>query len=301
MVVQDLLVGPSGFTLSSPIAKLVRGLRLRTICVRLCPTGMDSMTDDRAAGYRELASILRTAIQRGDYPPGSTLPKQREIASRYAVNLGTVHKAVAVLEAEGLVTPVRRRGTVVRTRPPIRRLGTDRYAKSKWKFGNLVAFGADREASGRPWSPTEQTQTVRLVAADPRVAEALDVSAGQLVYERARLIKDGDTPTHTLTSYYRVEDVEGTPLVDPTPGPAGRGGGFAVLTIQGLEPDHMTETISARMPTPEEADQLRLPAGEPVMVLERRTYTSDNRLVELAYGVHAASRFEWAYSFVIPD
>jgi len=262
---------------------------------------MEPKADDRAAGYRELAAVLREAIQRGDYPPGSTLPKQREIANEHGVNLGTVHKAVALLEAEGLVTPVRRRGTVVRQRPPMRRLGVDRYAKSKWKFGNLVAFGADREASGRAWSPTDQTQTVGLVAADARVAEALDLTPGQLVYERARLVKDGDTPTHTLTSYYRVEDVEGTPLVDPTPGPAGPGGGFAVLTIQGLEPDHMTETFWARMPTPAEVDQLRLPAGEPVMILERRTYTSNDRLVELAYGVHAASRFAWTYSFTIPD
>jgi GntR family transcriptional regulator len=262
---------------------------------------MEPTADDRATGYRDLAAVLRAAIQRGDYPPGSTLPKQQEIANEYGVSLGTVHKAVAVLEAEGLVTPVRRRGTVVRTRPPMRRLGTDRYAKGKWKFGDLVAFGADREASGRAWSPTDQTQTVGLVAADHRVAEALGVEPGELVYERARLVKDGNAPTHTLTSYYRVEDVEGTPLADPTPGPAGRGGGFAVLTIQGLEPQRMTETISARMPTPEEMEQLQLPAGEPVMVLERRTYTSGDRIVEFAHGVHAASRFAWIYSFEIPD
>jgi GntR family transcriptional regulator len=262
---------------------------------------MEPKEDDRAAGYRDLASVLRAALQRGDFPPGSTLPKQKEIARQHGVNLGTVHKAVAVLEAEGLVTPVRRRGTVVRERPPMRRLGADRYAKSKWKFGNLVAFAADRDASARSWSPTEQTQTVRLVAADLRVAEALGVNPGQMVYERARLVKEGDTPTHSLTSYYRVEDVEGTPLVDPSPGPAGRGGGFAVLTMQGLEPHHMTETIRGRMPTPEEAVQLHLPAGEPVMILERHTYTSDNRLVEFARGVHAASRFAWTYSFIIPD
>ncbi|MGW8649232.1 UTRA domain-containing protein [Nocardia salmonicida] len=68
----------------------------------------------------------------------------------------------------------------------------------------------------------------------------------------------------------------GPPLVDPTAGPAGRGGGFAVLTLQGYEPDHMTETISARMPTPEETKKLDLPSGEPVTILGRRTYTVDD-------------------------
>lgn len=252
-------------------------------------------------GYRELSDLLRDAIQRGEYPPGSTLPKQDEIAQEHGVNIKTVRQAVRVLEAEGLVTPVRRRGTVVRLRPPMKRLGIDRYAKSKWKFGGLVAFAADREASGREWKPTDQTQQVRMVDADPEVAAALEVEEGTPVYERARLVTEGDVPTHTLTSYYRQEDVEGTPLVDPTPGPAGRGGGFAVLTLQGLEPDTMTESINARMPTREEIELLQLPAGEPVMILQRKTFTRDGRVVEFARGVHAASRFSWSYTFKIPE
>ena len=181
------------------------------------------------------------------------------------------------------------------------RLGVDRYAKSKWKFRDLVAFAADREASGRKWRLTDQTQTVRSVPADADVAEALGLEPGQTVYERARLVKEGAVPTHTLTSYYLPEHVEGTPLVDPKPGPAGPGGGFAVLTLQGLEPHHMTETFFARMPTPEETSLLELPMGQPVMVLERRTYTADGRIIEYARGIHSASRFSWSYSFEIPD
>lgn len=251
-------------------------------------------------GYRKLAGILRGGIERGDHPAGATLPKQDEIAAEYRVNIKTVRQAVGLLEAEGLVTPVRRRGTVVRPRPPMQRLGVERYAKSKWKSGT-VAFGADREASGREWRPGEQTNAVSKVEADPEVAAALGVQSGTAVYERARLVKEGDLPTHTLTSYYRVEDVEGTPLVDPRPGPAGHGGGFAVLTQRGLEPDTVTETFHARMPTPNEAVELQLLAGEPLMVLRRTTSTREGRVVEFARGVHAASRFSWAYTFPMPD
>jgi GntR family transcriptional regulator len=251
-------------------------------------------------GYRDLAALLRQAIQRGDYPEGSTLPKQDEIAAEHGVNINTVRQAVRVLEAEGLVTPVRRRGTVVRPRVAMKRLGTDRYAKSKWKSG-LVAFAADREATGRAWTPGDQTNEVRLTEADAEVAAALELPPGAPVYERARLVKEAGVPTHTLTSYYRPEDVEGTSLVDPTPGPAGRGGGFAILTTRGLEPDTITETVHARMPTPEETDLLQLPAGEPVMILHRTTSTHEGRPVEFARGVHAASRFTWSYTFKIPD
>jgi len=251
-------------------------------------------------GYRELAASLREAIERGTYPPGSTLPKQEEIAAEHDVNIKTVRQAVRLLEAEGLVTPVRRRGTVVREHPPIARLGAERYAKSKWKFG-VVAFAADREASGRTWKLSDQTNQTRKVDADREITEAFGLPVDAPVYERRRLVKDAGTPTHTLTSYYRPEDVEGTPLTDPKPGPAGAGGGFAVLTLQGLEPDTITESVHARMPTPDEIRELELPAGEPVMVLQRRTYTADGRLIEVARGVHAASRFVWSYTFKIPD
>jgi GntR family transcriptional regulator len=125
------------------------------------------------------------------------------------------------------------------------------------------------------WKPTDQTQSVAQVGADAEIAQAFEIEPGTPVYERARLVKDGDQPTHTLTSYYLPKDVENTPLVDPTPGPAERGGGFAVLTLQGLVPDHITESFHARMPTPDEIEQLDLPAGEPVMILQRRTYTAD--------------------------
>ncbi|MEV0709254.1 GntR family transcriptional regulator [Nocardia aurea] len=253
------------------------------------------------SGYRDVADSLREDIQSGDYAPGSTLPKQNELAERFGVNIKTVRQAVALLESEGLVTPIRRRGTVVRERPPMKRMGTERYAKSKWKYGDTVAFAADREASGRPWKPTDQTQKVTLLEADAEVAEAYGIAPNTRVYERARTVRESGQPTHTLASYYLPEVVEGTPLVDPTPGPAGRGGGLAVLTMQGYEPDHMTETIFARMPTPDEVKTLELPAGEPVMILTRRTFTADNVLVEFARGVHAASRFSWTYDFKLPD
>ena len=52
-----------------------------------------------AHGYRELAAVLRDGIQRGDYPQGTTLPKQADLAAEYGVNIKTVRNAVALLES----------------------------------------------------------------------------------------------------------------------------------------------------------------------------------------------------------
>ncbi|MCA2177061.1 UTRA domain-containing protein [Nonomuraea glycinis] len=56
-----------------------------------------------------------------------------------------------------------------------------------------------------------------------------------------------------------------------------------------------------RRPVQPQRHGLDLPTGEPVIELRRTTRTADGRVVEYARGVHAASRFMWSYTFVIPD
>ncbi|MFI8005964.1 GntR family transcriptional regulator [Streptomyces sp. NPDC086010] len=254
-----------------------------------------------APKWRELADKLAERIRAGVYAPGEQLPHIRKLVEDGEGSKSTVHAAYKALEAEGLVTSSRGHGTVVRQHVPLKRLGIARYDKAKWRDGDEVAFIADRVASGRAYRRNEQTQTVSRVEAPPAVSAAHGLPEGAEVYARARLVKEGEQPTHTLTSYYRPEHVEGTRIVDPTPGPAGRGGGFRVLYDAGYEIDHMREQIFARAATPDESRLLQLPPGEPVVELHRTTFTADGTVVEFAIGVHAASRFAWEYDFKVPD
>lgn len=254
-----------------------------------------------APKWRELADRLAAQIRSGELGAGERLPHIRELVEAGEGSKSTVHAAYKALESEGLVTSSRGHGTVVREQRPLKRLGISRYDKAKWRDGDEVAFIADRVASGRSYQRNEQTQTVSKAPASAVVAAGLGVPEGTEVYVRARLVKEGDRPTHTLTSYYRPEHVEGTRLVDPQPGPAGRGGGYRVLYDAGYEIDHMREELSARPPTAEEAAQLQLPPGEWVVELHRTTFTEDGTVVEFALGVHAASRFAWSYDFKVPD
>ncbi|MFD9357995.1 GntR family transcriptional regulator [Streptomyces sp. NPDC060031] len=254
-----------------------------------------------APKWRELADRLAERIRSGEYAPGQQLPHIRDLVEAGEGSKSTVHAAYKALEAEGLVTSSRGHGTVVRQQSPLKRLGIARYDKTKWRDGDEVAFIADRVASGRSYKRGEQTQSVSRMPASSLVAAAHGLPEGAEVYARARLVKEGDQPTHTLTSYYRPEHVEGTRIVDPSPGPAGRGGGFRVLYDAGYEIDHMREELFARVAKPEEATLLQLSPGEWVVELHRTTFTADGTVVEFAIGLHAASRFAWAYDFKVPD
>lgn len=247
-----------------------------------------------------IAADLRSAILEGRLAPGAKLPPVRTLADQYGVSRNTAVKAIAQLRSEGLIVTKYGSGAYVRDEHPVRWLGPDRYARSRWAT-TTVEVRADDPSSDAAQIQGGQTQEVNRVDADERIAAALAIEVGAPVIERARVITRGDVPTHTMTSYYRAEDVEDTPICDPRPGIAGRGGGFAILAERGLEPAEVTEELRARMPTPDEAELLELPLGEPVVELRRITRTANGRPIEYAVGVHAASRFGWRFTYPIPD
>ncbi len=121
-----------------------------------------------APKWRELADRIAEKIRSGEYAPGEQLPQIRDLVEAGEGSKSTVHAAYKALEAEGLVTSSRGHGTVVRDRPPLKRLGIERYDKAKWRDGDEVAFIADRVASGRSYRRNEQTQTVSRVPAPPQ-------------------------------------------------------------------------------------------------------------------------------------
>ena len=67
--------------------------------------------------YRQIAEQLRGLIHRGEYPPGSRLPAERELAAQLGVSRPSVREALIALEVEGLVD-VRVGSGVVVLAPP---------------------------------------------------------------------------------------------------------------------------------------------------------------------------------------
>ncbi|WP_068929338.1 GntR family transcriptional regulator [Planobispora rosea] len=248
----------------------------------------------------EIAGYYRQAIWGGQYVAGDVLPRAVDVATQLDADRKTVLDAYKSLAEEGLVEVKRRLGTVVTYQTPMRRLGAERYARSRRARG-IVAFAADREASGQSWQRTDQTPTVRRVPASPEVAEAFQLPAGTEVIERARLVRDAEgRPTQSLTSWYRVNDVAGTEIETSTVGTAGSGGGYSVLDELGIGPTEVTEELWNRMPLPNEAALLELPGSVPITELTRWARHNDY-LVEYARGLYVGPRFRWSYTIPIPD
>ena len=78
--------------------------------------------------YLVVADELRQQILAGHYAPGARLPTMGELRRAYGVSEIVIRHAVSLLRLEGLVETRRGGGTVVRTRPQVRRRTIERCA-----------------------------------------------------------------------------------------------------------------------------------------------------------------------------
>ena len=108
----------------------------------------------------EILGALEADIEAGHLSPGEQLPTHRELAERLHVALGTVTRAYALAQAQGLVTGTTGRGTFVAS-PPAAREGIIDLSRNlvhrRQRDGNvrtlLGTFGdADQAALLPPWS-----------------------------------------------------------------------------------------------------------------------------------------------------
>ena len=63
--------------------------------------------------YAQIMDRIRALVLEGNLKPGSALPSVRQLAADLEINPNTVAKAYSLLEREGLVSTVRRRGTLI--------------------------------------------------------------------------------------------------------------------------------------------------------------------------------------------
>jgi GntR family transcriptional regulator len=240
---------------------------------------------DRAV-YRQIADHLRAAIERGELGPGAQLPSETQLVNDYRVSRVTARRALGVLVTDGLVVSEHGRGWFVRRRPPVKRLGSDRF---KRRGEGKAAFTVDMEASNRPFRVEVLFVGRGSVPAD--AAARLSIDAGTEVVIRRRRYFTEEQPIETATSYIPLNIAAGTPIEEPNPGP---GGIYARMEDQGMTFERYDEEISARMPTEEESRLLQLPPGSPVLHLIR-TAIADGQPVEVCDTVMDAAAFVLHY------
>jgi GntR family transcriptional regulator len=225
------------------------------------------------ARYRVIADDLRRRITEGEYQTGASLPPQAILAASYQTTRNVVSEAVRVLEGEGLVRPVRRRGTVVQW-PAVRRRidrGTKVTRDPRYTAGGITAPGATGYNFPAAQAEAWQVHGHPRASEEPcpaRVAELLRVPPSARVIRRRRVTSPvGEAPFQLVDSWIHPDAITDAPrAAQPDTGP---GGYLDRLEEAGHGPISWTEYVRARMPDSEEADLLQIAVRAVVFELAR--------------------------------
>lgn len=207
--------------------------------------------------YVSIASDYARRIRNHELPPGTQLPSYAEIAERSGVSDIVVRKAIELLQNQGLVRSVRRRGVFVANHPNLIRVSPERQLE-----GAETAFGNESVNDIRVDRETEQ------VSATDELADIFNLSAGDSVTHVITRASDDGQPI-SISDTYQPPDVTG------------------ISTAAILE-----ETLADRIPTTTHAEWLRIAPGELVKAVHQRFITTDGRVIMVSDVSYPRDRYE---------
>ncbi|WP_399553940.1 GntR family transcriptional regulator (plasmid) [Streptomyces anulatus] len=222
-----------------------------------------------ASRYEEIASDLRERIVSGEYAPGAQLPMMRDLATTHGVSDITIRKAYAVLTREGLVESRRRSGVYVKDHPDRVRLTVRRRQIERDELG-YYSGPEVQHWRALPWPEGDKTRvTQSAVPAD--VAEILGVAPDTELTVRKRMVGDPHIEEHRQLADSWISQWV-TEEIPSLQGDTGLGGMYDRVEEWASRALTWREEVSARMPSPEEAKALLMPAaGVPLLRAVRVT------------------------------
>lgn len=137
-----------------------------------------------AAGtYQRIADELRRRIETGVYPAGSDLPPTKTLAGEFTVSLGTVQRALRLLDAEQLTGSRQGRPRVVLSGAP--ETGLTRYEQIASSIRTWIGRG-ELDPGARLPSETELAAGYGVSRATIREAISLLEASGEVVQRAGR-------------------------------------------------------------------------------------------------------------------
>ncbi|WP_322749018.1 MULTISPECIES: GntR family transcriptional regulator [unclassified Frankia] len=241
--------------------------------------------------YHQLAALLRDEINTGMLEPGARVPTEAELAERHSASRNTVRLALGLLRNEGLVTSQRGRGSFVRAEPAMKYYASLTGSRRKRLEADRRrdTFAQQIEAQGKT---PKQISTTKVIPADDEIAAHLALQPGQAVGVRQRVMYADAEPLQLGDSYYPLDIVEGSKIMNPADVVEGTD---QVLEDLGHTPTRYEDEITWRMPTTEESTQLRLAPGVPVGRLLRTTFDQQERPTEVYVVILPADRHVLRY------
>jgi GntR family transcriptional regulator, histidine utilization repressor len=223
-----------------------------------------------AAPYSRVKQHLKDGLATGRWNPGELMPSEAELTAQFGVSRMTVNRALRELQSEGLVERVQGVGTFAAQLHPV--------------SSTLTIRDLHEEIEARGHRHHVDVQFVREERAGAALASQLGLPDGARVFHSMMVHFDNGVPLQCEDRYVnpdRAPDYLQVDFTRTTPTQH-------LLAVAPLWEAQFT--IEAGAPTAQEAKLLGIGAGEPCLVVVRRTM-SRGSTVTLVRLTHPGTRY----------
>lgn len=235
-----------------------------------------ALSRDDGPLYRQLLGILRQPIVAGQLPPGSSLPREADLAARYGVSLITVRQALRDLESEGLIRKRAAKPAVV-VEPESRGGGSFAFKS----FAEIAASTRDRRLEIHSYRRERSSRAAKAFGLPPE--EPIPCLRATLFMK--------DEPTGQTTFYF-----------PPAIGARMKRSDFDDVVVfrsvqrhLGITLSGATITVRADVADEKLATALDYEVGRPILVIEMLYRSADGEPVELTINRNRADLFSLSY------
>jgi len=219
--------------------------------------------------YQQIKDLILQSLQAGEWKPGEAIPSEMDLAARFRVSQGTVRKAIDELAAENLVVRRQGKGTFV---------ATHAEQHVRYRFLKLVADSGTEPPAQR------SILECRRLRASAEVARALQLRTGDAVLQVRRVLAFSGVPTILEDLWLPGNAFKGLTAEQLA---AHQGPTYALFELEfGVRMVRAEEKIRAVAADAQQSALLAVPAGAPLLSVERLSYTYNDVPMELRRGLY---------------
>lgn len=209
--------------------------------------------------YLQVRDVLVQRIVVGHWKPGATLPNETQLAQQLGISIGTVRKALDLMEVERIVTRRQGRGTFVND-----------YASSETTF----PFSMFHNAEGQRISGSKRARSITRVQADVEEASRLGLRRGDELIRVERLRSHHDETFMTEVCLLPAK------LFTRLPEDFGSYRLSALAQLNAILVGRAEERVDIALANADVASDLGVEEGKPVLHLDRVIFSDHDDPLE---------------------
>ena len=222
--------------------------------------------------YHQLKQAIYGLIADGVLTVGQRMPSIRRLSEDLGIAPMTVREAIRALVEENVLAVRQGKGTYV--------LGP----KLRENAATLVSFTSEMQRQG--FAPSSKVLSFKQTELSEDDALSFGQAAGMQVYQLKRLRLADNHPIALQQSLIPVEPCPGLGDKDLT------GSLTSVIENEyGMDFDHATQSVTATTADNSAAKHLKLHPGDPILCLERTSYTSGNLPIEFLRSLYRGDKY----------